>query len=94
MSASVNNRGSIWFDDGSGQVFKGTLVDYDTSRGVYWVHSFKACSEVVDIVVILKDGGVFESGNSEWCGQARLMGTETLPDARDAAHILCLEAIV
>jgi len=93
ISIPVREKGSIWFRDAAGQVFKGTLVEYDQSLGHFWVHSFQECGKVMDVVITLKDGVSFPTGKSEWCGQARLMQRMNDPHGNDGAYLFCLEMI-
>jgi hypothetical protein len=86
-------KGIIWYSDGSGQVFKARLVDYDHDQGTFWIESARECPVCMDVVIILKDGQVFPSGKIEWCGQTRLVSKERAAATPDGSWILCMERI-
>lgn len=87
-----NEKGIIWFSDVSGQVFKGRLVDYDHDKKKFWARATRECPSLVDVVIILKDGGVFPSGKIEWCGRTRLITKEKITSNLEGFYLLCLEA--
>ncbi len=84
-------KGIIWFSDGSGQVFKGRLMDYDQLLGKFWAQSSRDCPTQVDVVVILKDGETFPSGKVEWCGKTRIVSKDRETDSPDGFFLFCLE---
>ncbi len=85
--------GIIWFSDGFGQVFKGSLLDYDRTRGRFWAMASRDCPVSVDVVVILKNGEVFPSGEAEWCGKTTVVDKEKLPDTPEGGFKICLQPV-
>jgi hypothetical protein len=66
------DKGVIWFHDDGGSVRKGRLIDCDVAGGLFWVWLGGIRPRETNVVVILKNGGTFSGGKSEWCGTLRL----------------------
>lgn len=87
---TVQEKGIIWFNDGSGHVYKARLLNYDPLQGAFWTYTSRECPDAVDVVVILKNGELFPDGSAEWCGRAQVINRERFSDTPEGFVLVSL----